>query len=92
MASKGIKIRVKGRVQGVFYRSNTRDAALKLKLTGWVRNEAKGDVLIVAEGEEDNLLELLEWCRKGPDLSRVDELTFEWTDHTGDFHSFEIRH
>lgn len=92
MAFKGLKIRVEGRVQGVFFRSNTREKATKLGLKGWVRNEADGNVLIVAEGEEDNLLKLIEWCKNGSELSRVDKLSFEWLNYTGDFTSFEIRH
>jgi acylphosphatase len=92
MALKGIKITVKGRVQGVFYRSSAQEEAKRLGLSGWVKNEAGGNVQILAEGEEDRLLELIEWARKGPELSHVDEINFEWLAYTGDYHSFEIRH
>jgi acylphosphatase len=92
MALKGIKITVKGHVQGVFYRSSAQEEAKRLGLSGWVKNEAGGNVQILAEGEEDRLLELIEWARKGPELCHVDEINFEWLAHTGDYHSFEIVH
>jgi len=47
-----VRIYVSGRVQGVFYRSNTRKKALELGLKGWVRNLPDGRVEAVVEGEE----------------------------------------
>ena len=48
-------IRVYGRVQGVFFRSCTQEKAEELGLTGWVKNEDEGTVVIVAEGEEEKI-------------------------------------
>ena len=92
MENKAIKIRVKGRVQGVFFRANTREKAQGLGLTGWVRNEPDGDVSIYAQGAEKNLLQLLDWSKRGPNFSRVEEISFEWMDNKEELDSFEIRY
>lgn len=65
------RYRVSGRVQGVFFRATTRERALGLGLTGWVRNAPDGAVEVLACGEEANLAELESWLRRGPDLARV---------------------
>lgn len=92
MKTKGIKIRVSGRVQGVFFRSNTKEKALELGLSGWVKNEPNGDVLILAEGPEQKIFELIEWAKEGPELSIVDNISHEWIEPTGEFSSFSIKH
>lgn len=83
-----VKIRVFGKVQGVFYRATTKSVADDLRLTGWVRNEADGSVSIIAQGKRVN--ELVEWTKKGPQFARVDRQEVkEVADET--FDSFEIR-
>ncbi len=70
-----LKIIVKGRVQGVFFRSETREVARHLGLKGYVRNLGNGDVEVIAQGEEKELAELIGFCNKGPaaaDVSKVD--------------------
>jgi len=82
---------VNGRVQGVFYRSNTRGKALELGLKGWVKNLPDGRVEIVVEGEEDQIKKLIQWCRVGPPLAVVRELMVECEPATREFSSFQIR-
>lgn len=72
---KTLEIRVTGQVQGVWYRQSTRDKALELGLTGWVRNEPDGSVLLVASGEAADLERLAGWCRTGPPRARVSGIT-----------------
>ena len=60
-----------GRVQGVGFRYTTERRARALELTGYVRNEADGTVLVVAEGRPDRLGKLLDWVRRGPPGARV---------------------
>ncbi len=55
-------VRVTGRVQGVWFRDNTKKIADSLGIAGWVRNEENGSVLIAAEGEKKNLQKFLSWC------------------------------
>jgi acylphosphatase len=87
-----LKLVISGRVQGVCYRWFTRDTAVDLGLTGWVRNLPDGTVEAVVEGERDKLEQLLGWCRRGPDLARVTDIQAEWEEGTGEFQDFSIRH
>ena len=60
------RIYVKGRVQGVGFRfSAVREARIR-GITGFVKNQYDGSVYIEAEGSQEQLLEFVEWCRKGP--------------------------
>ena len=65
------RYRVSGWVQGVYFRATTRERALRLGLSGWVRNTPGGAVEVLACGDEANLAELEAWLRRGPDLARV---------------------
>jgi acylphosphatase len=89
---KRLHVFVSGRVQGVFFRARTRDRALELGLTGWVRNLADGRVEAMFEGEDADLEAALSWCREGPPRSRPEEVEASWTDGTGEFGSFEVRY
>lgn len=62
---------VRGQVQGVFYRASTRDEALRLAVTGWVRNRNDGGVEAWLEGEPDAVEALIQWMRHGPARARV---------------------
>jgi acylphosphatase len=64
--------RVSGRVQGVFFRAGTRDEALRLGLTGWVRNSRDGAVEVLACGADDALAALERWLWQGPPSARVE--------------------
>ena len=66
---------VSGRVQGVFFRAATQDAARRWGVTGWVRNRADGGVELVACGEEAKLAELERWLWQGPPRSRVTQVS-----------------
>jgi len=83
---------VSGRVQGVFFRSETEYEAVKRNVCGWVRNLSNGRVEAVFEGERTVLEELVEFCRRGPRGSRVSEVEIHWEEYTGEFKSFRIRY
>lgn len=68
---KTVAITVRGKVQGVWFRKYTLDKAVKLQLTGTVRNTEEGDVDIVATGTEDQLADFIEWCWMGSPKSKV---------------------
>ena len=68
------RLRVTGRVQGVWYRGSTQAEARRLGLDGWVRNLEDGSVEAAAEGPPDSLDRLVRWCHDGPPLARVDEV------------------
>ena len=62
---KAFKATVSGKVQGVWFRDSTRQEAIKLKVTGWVKNIPGGTVYLEAEGEENNLKSLERWLHIG---------------------------
>jgi len=90
--NKRIHIFVSGFVQGVFFRASTQKKTKELDLKGWVSNLDDGRVEILAEGSEEKLKELLKWLKKGPLISRVEKVDFEWEDFKEEFDSFEIRY
>jgi acylphosphatase len=81
---------ISGRVQGVFYRSSTRDIAEQLCLKGWVRNTSDGRVEALFEGEETAVNEIISWCRKGPRSAEVSDITVHYTKFLGEFEEFCI--
>lgn len=87
---KHYKIRVTGRVQGVWYRKHTKAEADRLGVKGFVRNEPDGAVYIEAEATADVLENFVAWCRKGPDAARVEDVLVEEVGLV-DFEDFDIR-
>ena len=86
---KHYNIRVQGRVQGVFYRANALRMATELGLTGWVKNEPDGSVLIAAEGPSQSLDLLIEWCEQGPEYAHVTRVDY-YESKLMNFDSFRI--
>lgn len=84
------KIIVSGRVQGVFYRTTTKDVADKLKLVGYVRNLPDGSVEIIAAG--DKMEELIKWCHIGPRHSKVSRVETSQIMLDDKYNKFEIRY
>jgi acylphosphatase len=78
------RVVVRGRVQGVFFRVETRDRARSLGLSGWVRNAPDGSVEAVFEGDRERIESMLAWCRRGPSLAQVDEVQAEWEEPVGE--------
>ena len=70
-------ITVKGKVQGVYYRQSTREKALELGITGYVKNLPDGSVNIMASGTTEQLLQLVMWCKKGPARAEVASVDVE---------------
>ncbi len=71
---KAIQARVTGQVQGVAFRWHAQEQARRLGVVGWVRNEVDGSGLVHAEGEDEAVDALVEWCRHGPPSARVRDL------------------
>lgn len=85
-----VHIKVYGRVQGVFFRHNTKKVADRLGLTGWVRNNPDDTVEIVAEGKDEAIDKMIEWCRKGPIGSRVEKIDIKEEGFKEEFTNFSI--
>jgi acylphosphatase len=91
MARKRVKVLVSGRVQGVFYRAEAAERARKLGLGGYVRNASDGGVEAEFEGDEHDVDAMVEWCREGTPLARVESVEVTEIDSKGDS-EFRIRH
>jgi len=83
---------IRGRVQGVFFRTETRYEARKHGVTGWVRNLRDDRVEAVFEGEQQNVKKLLEFCGRGPPGAKVASTDVNWETYSGEFRDFEIRY
>ena len=77
------RVVVRGRVQGVFFRAETRSRAESLGLDGWARNEPDGSVQAVFEGQRALVESMVEWCRRGPSGARVRAVETVWEDPEG---------
>ena len=86
-----VHVFVSGRVQGVFFRVETRHEAMKRNVAGWVRNASDGRVEAIFEGEKEDVENLVDFCRKGPSAARVTGIDVQWQEYAGEFKSFEIR-
>ena len=71
---KTIRLIIKGKVQGVFYRATAKDIADELDVKGWIRNLPDKNVEVTATATEDSLQKFMDWCKKGPPKAIVDEV------------------
>ncbi|MBI9083428.1 MAG: acylphosphatase [Desulfobacterales bacterium] len=90
MGQKRAHLRISGIVQGVCFRWETTRSARALGVTGWVRNRSDGSVEVVCEGDRANVEAFIDWCRKGPQMARVDAIQLEWGSPLGGFEAFEV--
>lgn len=85
-------VQVQGRVQGVGFRYFCRELAVKFQITGWVKNEPDGSVVLEAQAEE-NILDLyFEKVQKGPNFSKVTSFEKKELSLIENDTPFEIRH
>ena len=83
-------VHVSGRVQGVYYRASTRDAAGEHGVDGWVKNLDDGRVEAVFEGDENAVETLCEWCETGSQAAEVEDVDVTFEEPTG-IDGFEVR-
>ena len=74
---KTVRLVIKGKVQGVFYRATAKDVADLLGIKGWVKNLPDHNVEITATATEELLQKFIGWCKQGPPKARVDEVIVE---------------
>ncbi len=65
---------ITGKVQGVGFRAAMYRQAVRLNVTGWVRNRNDGTVQEVIQGPEKSVAAMLVWARRGPYGARVDKI------------------
>jgi acylphosphatase len=81
---------ISGTVQGVGYRQFVRSNARKLGLTGWVRNTEDGGVEAILQGTVEKIEDMIGICRKGPFMSEVKQIGFEWEEAETEMKDFSI--
>lgn len=84
MERKSVRVAVSGKVQGVWFRGWTVEQARARSLSGWVRNRADGTVEAVFAGEPAAVDAMVEACRTGPRLARVEAVAVEPAADPGD--------
>lgn len=90
-APSSLRAIVRGRVQGVNFRSFVATRARFLGLDGYARNLADGrTVEVVADGAREALEQLLEYMREGPRSSRVESVEVEWGEASGRWTDFGV--
>ena len=88
---KTIHLVVSGRVQGVYFRAFTRKRAIKFGIVGFVSNKENGDVEIVAQADQKNLDNFINWCHEGPLMAKVENVDISEYSTSEEFSQFEIR-
>lgn len=86
-----VRLQIRGRVQGVYFRASTVQQAQQLGLTGWVRNCDDGSVTAVVEGSRERLEKMISWCWQGPAGARVTQVDVEWSSAQDSFRGFSVK-
>lgn len=84
------RLRVRGRVQGVWYRGWTREQALSLGLVGHARNLDDGTVEVLVQGPADAVDRLASLCAEGPPSAHVEDMHRREEPAAGDLTGFRI--
>jgi len=79
-------LRIRGRVQGVWFRGSMLERARELGVTGWVRNRRDGTVEAVVQGEAQAVDAMIEWAKFGPEAAIVQRV--EVSEASGDYMEF----
>jgi acylphosphatase len=85
-----VRIVIRGRVQGVYFRASARDVARIQRLSGWIRNRLDANVEAVVEGEEDAVQAFIAWCHDGPPGAYVTDVQATTEPYTGEFQGFRV--
>lgn len=92
MSNRRITVRYEGRVQGVGFRFTCVNLAKNFDVTGFIKNEFDGSVLLLAEGEEDQLMALLQAIRNSHLDRGITTEQMERSTASGDFSAFGVRY
>ncbi len=84
--TRSVSVTIIGKVQNVGFRYYTRKMAQSLSVNGFVKNLSDGSVYTEAEGSSADIELFIEYCKKGPEWSRVEEINIQeipFQDHIG---------
>lgn len=78
-----VRVRIEGRVQGVWFRAWTQEEAVRRGLRGWVRNRLDGTVEAVFVGPEAVVDAMIVACHEGPPAALVTDVRIEKAEDPG---------
>ena len=84
------RFHIRGKVQGVWFRKTACNEASSLGLVVWIQNQEDGSIIAEAEGRTTELNYFVDWCKQGPPLSKVEEVSMSTVALVGE-EDFEIR-
>ncbi len=90
MSTLNAAVLVTGKVQGVFYRLNTKQKAEELGIRGWVRNLPDGSVEAFFQGPTAAVKQMIEWCWKGPEAANVNNVKVDWVSSENQYTDFQV--
>ena len=85
------RILIEGRLHGMNFRYQTQQKASQLGLVGFVRNLSDGRIEIEAQGEKEEVEQLLAWCQQEPYSSQIRSIMFRYDDPTKGYTEFMMR-
>ena len=85
------EIKITGKVHGVGFRYFAHLKATETGIKGWVKNSREGGVIIVAQGDENNLNTFIDYLQIGPTRARVDKISKYKMQNSDEFLRFEVR-
>jgi len=87
-----VHVVISGRVQGVWFRANTKQKAEQLGVTGWVKNTADGKVEAIFEGDKKHIQEMIDWCHQGPPSAQIEQVEITEQSLSNGFDGFSIKY
>lgn len=85
-----LRVKIYGKVQGVFFRHYTKRVADRLGIKGWIRNCPNGSVEALFQGSPQALERILRWCKRGPSLAKVERVKVKREKSGSELEGFEI--
>jgi acylphosphatase len=87
-----LHVKISGKVQGVWFRVNTKNKAVELGVNGWVKNTLDGGVEAIFEGKEKEIHNMVNWCLRGSPNSKVEKIEIYKKKHSNEHDTFSIIH
>ncbi len=88
---KQARVFISGFVQGVGFRQFVKRQALKIGLTGWVKNLPDNRVEAIFCGSKEKIEKMIAICEKGPFLSEVKDVNVVWEEDSEEtYETFDI--
>jgi acylphosphatase len=86
-----LRILIEGRFQGMNFRFKSQQKAKDLNLVGFIRNLSDGRIEIDAQGDQENVDALLNWCQEEPHGSHITSLLYRYDEPVRSYNDFIVR-